>query len=309
MGCNALTRGALAVLQEVSARLGVPFRYTVAGNPPDGVLPVGLEGGGIRLMEDLPDPTWRGWLRTAYRRDYAGRREQLRRLREGAVFLEGGWGDSFSDIYGAGRFNALARHVDWARRLGKPLVFLPQTIGPFDDARVQRKAREALAGAHAVYARDPLSAACARDLVPGLAVQETIDLAFFMDPVERRPSGSARRRIGLNPSGLLWRGGYTGRNQFGLKSGYPELIRDLLRWLGRRTDLEVVLVGHDVQGPSAGNTSEDYHVCKRLQREFPACAVAPFFYGPDEAKAFIDFCLSNKKAQKIWAKYGFELSA
>ena len=29
----------------------------------------------------------------------------------------------------------------------------------------------------------------------------------------------------------------------------------------------------------------------------------------DEAKAFIDFCLSNKKAQKIWAKYGFELSA
>ena len=28
-----------------------------------------------------------------------------------------------------------------------------------------------------------------------------------------------------------------------------------------------------------------------------------------EAKAFIDFCLPNKKAQKIWAKYGFELSA
>ena len=29
----------------------------------------------------------------------------------------------------------------------------------------------------------------------------------------------------------------------------------------------------------------------------------------EAAKAFIDFCLTNKKAQKIWAKYGFELSA
>ena len=38
-------------------------------------------------------------------------------------------------------------------------------------------------------------------------------------------------------------------------------------------------------------------------------AVADSSEHADEAKAFIDFCLSNKKAQKIWAKYGFELSA
>ena len=37
-------------------------------------------------------------------------------------------------------------------------------------------------------------------------------------------------------------------------------------------------------------------------------AVAESSEHADEAKAFIDFCLSNKKAQKIWAKYGFELS-
>lgn len=37
-------------------------------------------------------------------------------------------------------------------------------------------------------------------------------------------------------------------------------------------------------------------------------AVAESSKHADEAKAFIDFCLSNKKAQKIWAKYGFELS-
>ena len=37
-------------------------------------------------------------------------------------------------------------------------------------------------------------------------------------------------------------------------------------------------------------------------------AVAESSEHADEAKAFIDFCLTNKKAQKIWAKYGFELS-
>ena len=37
-------------------------------------------------------------------------------------------------------------------------------------------------------------------------------------------------------------------------------------------------------------------------------AVAQSSENADEAKAFIDFCLTNKKALKIWAKYGFELS-
>ena len=37
-------------------------------------------------------------------------------------------------------------------------------------------------------------------------------------------------------------------------------------------------------------------------------AVAESSEHADEAKAFIDFCLTNKKAQKIWANYGFELS-
>ena len=37
-------------------------------------------------------------------------------------------------------------------------------------------------------------------------------------------------------------------------------------------------------------------------------AVAESSEHADDAKAFIDFCLTNKKAQKIWAKYGFELS-
>jgi len=280
MGCNALTRGTLAVLEEVSARMGIPFRYTLAGNPPDGVLPAGLESMNITLIGELPDPSWRGWLRTAYRRDFSARRSKTRLLDSADVLLEGGWGDSFSDLYGRARFESLARHVDFAGRTGRPLILLPQTIGPFQADAVRGRAAAVLAGAHAVYARDPLSAACARELVPGLAVGETIDVAFFMQAVPRPPKRDGRTRIGLNPSGLLWRGGYTGRNQFGLRAEYPGLVRGLLRRFRQRADAEVVLVGHDIHGPSAGNTCEDYYVCKQLRREFPECGLAPFFYGP-----------------------------
>ena len=38
-------------------------------------------------------------------------------------------------------------------------------------------------------------------------------------------------------------------------------------------------------------------------------AVAEGSKSAKEAKKFIDFCMTDKKAQKVWAKYGFELSA
>lgn len=38
-------------------------------------------------------------------------------------------------------------------------------------------------------------------------------------------------------------------------------------------------------------------------------AVAESSKEAEEAKKFLDFCMTNKSAQKIWAKYGFELSA
>ena len=44
-------------------------------------------------------------------------------------------------------------------------------------------------------------------------------------------------------------------------------------------------------------------------RDNASLLAAAYAYDIAEAKSFIDFCLSNRKAQKIWAKYGFELSA
>lgn len=297
MGCNALTCGALAVLADVSRRLDLGFEYSLLDNPCDGVVPPDLAAHTINLVDQVPDFSPKSLLRAVVRRDFAALRRRQRALRTADLFLDDGWGDSFSDIYGRSRFEAVFRHYRYARARGKPLILLPQTIGPFRAPAVRVRAREMLAYAGAVYARDPLSAACAKELVPGLVVRETIDLAMFMPFDPAPPAGGGGLRIGLNPSGLLWRGGYTGQNQFGLKEDYPAVLRGVIRHVLAKPGVQLELVGHDVRGPSAGNTFEDYHVCKLLQREFPACRVGPFFYGPMEAKSHIsgmDFFIGSR---------------
>lgn len=287
MGCNALTYGALAVLDDVARRLGLEFDYRLLDNPGDGAVPPELADRSVALVDQVPDFGPKSLLRTLVRRDWAALRRRHRALRTADLFLDNGWGDSFSDIYGRARFEAVFRHYRYARRLGKPLVLLPQTIGPFEAPAVQARARAMLSAACAVYARDPLSAACARQLVPGLDVRESVDLALFMPYDPAAPAGGGPLRIGVNPSGLLWHGGYSKNNQFGLKEDYRDVLRGVLRHLLAQPGVQVELIGHDVRGPSAGNSFEDYHVCKLLQREFPACRVGPFFYGPVEAKSHI----------------------
>jgi len=50
--------------------------------------------------------------------------------------------------------------------------------------------------------------------------------------------------VGLNISGLLYRGGYTGNNMFGLKIDYKEFIRDLIDFLIKKKNAAVMLVPH-----------------------------------------------------------------
>jgi polysaccharide pyruvyl transferase WcaK-like protein len=89
----------------------------------------------------------------------------------------------------------------------------------------------------------------------------------------------------LNVSGLLFSGGYTQNNQFGLTIDYPELIRQLLtRWL-QRVDYEVWLIPHVV--PDNMPVEDDRRAIQVLQQAFPQVHCAPDFATPSEAKAFI----------------------
>ncbi len=287
MGCNALTYASVAILQGAGRRIGREFEFILAGNPADGVISEELGEGRYRLIEQVPGIGLRGALASAYRREFQQRRQWLKALDAADVYLDNAAGDSFSDIYGSSRFRQVERKIRYAFSRGKPLILLPQTIGPFRSISIRDRAANILHGAHTIYARDPLSAECARGLAPGKAVIETVDVAFFLPCGMVRKSPGNAIRVGFNPSGLLWRGGYTGANQFGLKDDYPELVRHLIRRLLATRGVEVELIGHDISGPNGGNRNDDYYVCKRLCREFPECRIGPFFYGPSEAKAHI----------------------
>lgn len=287
MGCNALTYGTLNVLSEVAKGLNVEFEYYLLGNPFGGVVPPELESYKINFIDRLPDFSPKGLLRCAYHRNYAEKKRQANELKQVDVLMDNAWGDSFSDIYGQARFESVFRHFAYALKAGKPLILLPQTIGPFQSEKIKTKAKKMLVYASAVYARDPLSVDCVKQLLPGLDVHGTIDVAMFMQHTSRGPVETNGLKIGLNPSGLLWRGGYTGQNQFGLQSNYKKVIHDVIRQLLSIGGVSIELIGHDISGPNAGNGCDDYYVCKLLQREFPGCKVGPFFYSPIEAKSYI----------------------
>ncbi|MEP1592950.1 MAG: polysaccharide pyruvyl transferase family protein, partial [Halieaceae bacterium] len=101
---------------------------------------------------------WRGdHLGTARLAALAGMRSTplLRTVNEADLVLDVSGGDSFTDLYGSARFRNIVAPKQIALRLGRPLVLMPQTYGPFKSARNARLAGNLIAKATLAYARDP----------------------------------------------------------------------------------------------------------------------------------------------------------
>ena len=174
-----------------------------------------------------------------------------------------------------------------ANKFKKPIILLPQTIGPFNTADGEKKARRMMEHAIMCYVRDDISEEVAAKYISYNKIFKTIDMAFYMSyPICNFQIFSDKKRIGVSPSALLWNGGYTGTNQFGLKSDYKSVIRKIIEYL-RQENYQVVLLAHVLYGTSSQPREDDYWLCKQLQHEYPDAELAPFFYTPTEAKSFI----------------------
>jgi len=161
-------------------------------------------------------------------------------------------GDSFSDIYGFRRFLVGSLPLFSVVLLGRPFVMLPQTYGPFRWRASRLLARFLLRRAATILTRDKNCA----PLVGALCGRTPIfcpDVAFTLQParparVGINPDGfrwdGGGPLIGVNVSGLLYKGGYTGRNMFGLRSEYAELIDRILESLLTSTQANILLVPH-----------------------------------------------------------------
>lgn len=163
-------------------------------------------------------------------------------------------GDSFSDIYGLPRLlrGYLLKRV--CQMTGKPFILLPQTYGPFKSQVARFIARQILKKTHTIYSRDLEGVAVVEDLIgPSHKIKLCPDVAFIMDPIRPETAQTSQleqlkregyRIVGLNISGLLYNGGYTRDNMFGLAGEYTTLVSDIISYFASQANQYVLLVPH-----------------------------------------------------------------
>lgn len=184
-------------------------------------------------------------------------------------------GDSFSDIYGFYRFLYATVGQILVIVMGRPLILLPQTYGPFKSVLAKRIARFICRRAKLIYSRDLEGLSTVELLVKGATskTQYVPDLGFAMTPepvgdeiVEQfRQWKKSGVLVGFNISRLLYMGGYTRRNMFGLREDYPVLVRKILGFLAEEVEAQVLLVPH-VGGESESLESERV-LCRQINRD------------------------------------------
>lgn len=218
--------------------------------------------------------------------------------------LDIGQGDSFADIYGEHRFRIIDRIHMMARKYKKPYCILPQTIGPFKDKMIAHQAHESIANASSCMARDRQSYDYViKNVAEQKNIAEYIDVAFYM-PYEKIEQESGFTHIGLNISSLLWNGGYTQNNQFGLKCDYKKLVKDIIDYFLSLKHTKVHLIPHVV---GAERTIEnDYAVSYDLWRSYNNrnLILAPLALSPIDIKDYIagmDFFMGARMHATIGA--------
>lgn len=272
LGVGALTESQIAICESAARRAGVRTKYIVFGT----------RGGSSYVPKGVDIEIGH---RISIKQMLTGRSEFLRQIEQCDLVLDIGEGDSFADIYGNKRFlfQLASKIAVIAKR--KPLILSPQTIGPFKQRWARLIAAAIMRRCAHVFARDKLSADYLENLGVSGNTGEVIDVAFRL-PYEQ-PEGRTQERlkVGLNVSGLMFSGGYTGGNQFGLTVDYPLLMRKLLAAWVERDDLEVWLVPHVI--PDSLPADDDRIAIHALAEEFPKARIAPSFKSPSEAKTFI----------------------
>lgn len=185
-------------------------------------------------------------------------------------------GDSFSDIYGFSRFVSCALPLVSALLLERDYVLLPQTYGPFRSPLTRWAAAVLLRRASEVLTRDQRCGEVVR-LLSGRHAAFCPDVAFGLKPevprsLEIYPEvlsiENGDPTVGVNVSGLLFQGGYSGSNMFGLSCDYRGLIKDVVLGILRDLPVKVLLIPH-VFGSSEREEEACRSVMRHADQHFP----------------------------------------
>ncbi|WP_080905241.1 polysaccharide pyruvyl transferase family protein [Parabacteroides sp. Marseille-P3160] len=209
----------------------------------------------------------------------------LRKILKLNIVFDIAAGDSFSDIYGVKRFQRILFSKKIFHFLGKRQVLLPQTIGPFNDPKIEKAAFNTMKKLSFIMCRDKQSYDYCENFIPNDKLQECIDLAFYL-PYTPITFDRNKIHVGINLSGLLWNGGYTENNQFNLKIDYKDLMRSIISLFYSNKDIQLHFIGHVIHHNNPG-LEDDYTICELLKKEYPNALIAPKFNNPIDAKNYI----------------------
>ena len=269
LGVGALTVAQIAIVEAAAAARGIPVRFVILGwrERSEGY----VSAANVTRFE----------MRT---RDLVNPRRLLATARSCDLVLDIGAGDSFSDIYGTKRF---AKYITAKANIHAarcPLVLAPQTIGPFRAGWARRLAFASMKRSAAIFTRDQVSIDILRRAGFSGAITLASDVALRLPFEAPAPRKEGPLRVGLNVSGLLMNGGYTGANMFGLTADYPTLVRRIAAEFTGRADCELHLVAHVISERMP--VEDDYIAAQALAGETGA-VLAPRFETPSEAKNYI----------------------
>lgn len=237
------------------------------------------------------------------RKKWAKRDSTLGALSRADMIADITGGDSFSDIYGFKRFFLGYLTKRLCQITGKPLVMLPQTYGPFNSRITRMMARRVLKRCMRIYSRDQEGLAMINDLIgPNDKTQLCPDVAFALEPraLERSVITNQQlanmlltpdksKLVGLNVSGLLYSGGYTGNNEFGLSIDYKGLLKEIIEYFTDLPDTKVLLVPHVV--PEGCGVENDLIACHKLQNSLSdSIRKNVFIAEPGDDRSFFDQC-------------------
>lgn len=165
-------------------------------------------------------------------------------------------GDGFSDIYGARTFDSRLPESIVAVKLKMPLIFLPQTLGPFKSSKELVRGINILKHAQYVYLRDEKFVEVLKE--NGINYYLAKDLSFYMRP-EPIDINIPLKSIGLNVSGLCYNNNYG--PLAGRFSNYAELIDKIISRF-QELGCHVFLIPHSFNYKCPENNNDDLQASK-----------------------------------------------
>ena len=270
LGVGALTVSEVEIIRDISRDLDHPIEMTVMDWTDKRAPYVTGDDVQIRDLDGKVMINPRGYFAQARKAD---------------LVIDIGGGDSFADIYGGRRLRRMFILKYLTHLARTPLVMAPQTIGPFTQKTSLFLAKLSMKLCAIVTTRDDLSTQAARDMGVTRDLVIGSDVALRL-PYEPPVKTDGPVKVGLNVSGLLMGGGYTGKNEFGLQMDYPGLIRDLISHF-QSLNHEVHLIPHVIVAEGRNAAEDDYRASLALHQDFPGTVLAPAFATPSEAKTYI----------------------